>query len=107
MSTATNTVPVAKTERLISILLVPHVSEKSARISEKNGQYVFRVRRDASKPEIRAAVELMFSVEVDAVQVVNVAGKQKRFGAMMGRRSDWKKAYVKLKPGFDIDFAAA
>ena len=107
MSTATNTVPVAKTERLISILLVPHVSEKSARISEKNGQYVFRVRRDASKPEIRAAVELMFSVEVDAVQVVNVAGKQKRFGAMMGRRSDWKKAYVSLKAGQEINFAAS
>jgi large subunit ribosomal protein L23 len=107
MSTATKTVPVAKTERLISILIVPHVSEKAARISEKNGQYVFRVRRDASKPEIRAAVELMFSVEVDAVQVVNVAGKQKRFGAMMGRRSDWKKAYISLKSGQTIDLSGA
>jgi len=106
MSTA-STHSVSKTERLISILLVPHVSEKSARISEKNGQYVFRVRRDASKPEIRAAVELMFSVEVDAVQVVNVAGKQKRFGAMMGRRSDWKKAYVSLKSGQTIDLTGA
>ena len=107
MSTPTNSVPVAKTERLISILLVPHVSEKSARVSEKNGQYVFRVRRDASKPEIRAAVELMFSVEVDSVQVVNVAGKQKRFGAMMGRRSDWKKAYISLKSGQTIDLSGA
>ena len=107
MSTATNTVPVAKTERLISILIVPHLSEKSARISEKNGQYVFRVRRDASKPEIRAAVELMFSVEVEAVQVVNVAGKQKRFGAMVGRRSDWKKAYISLKSGQTIDLSGA
>ena len=107
MSTATNTVPVAKTERLISILIVPHVSEMSARLSEKNGQYVFRVRRDASKPEIRAAVELMFSVEVEAVQVVNVAGKQKRFGAMVGRRSDWKKAYISLKSGQTIDLSGA
>lgn len=107
MNTATKSLPVAQTERLISILVVPHVSEKSARISEKNGQYVFRVRRDATKPEIRAAVELMFSVEVAAVQVVNVAGKQKRFGAMMGRRSDWKKAYVSLKSGQTIDLSGS
>jgi len=107
MSTAAKPISVSKTERLICILLAPHVSEKSARASEKNGQYVFRVRRDASKPEIRAAVELMFSVEVEAVQVVNVAGKQKRFGAMVGRRSDWKKAYVSLKSGQTIDLSGA
>jgi large subunit ribosomal protein L23 len=68
---------------------------------------VFRVRRDATKPEIRKAVELMFSVEVEAVQVVNVMGKGKRFGAMMGRRSDWKKAYVSLKSGQTIDLTGA
>ena len=92
------------TERLINLLVAPHVSEKAARASEKANQYVFRVRNDATKPEIRAAVQLMFSVEVESVQVVNVGGKQKRFGAMMGRRSDWKKAYVSLKAGQTIDF---
>jgi large subunit ribosomal protein L23 len=92
------------TERLINLLVAPHVSEKAARASEKANQYVFRVRTDATKPEIRAAVQLMFSVEVEAVQVVNVAGKEKRFGARIGRRSDWKKAYVSLKAGQTIDF---
>lgn len=94
---------VSTTERLINLLLAPHVSEKTARAGEKTNQYVFRVRRDATKPEIRKAVELMFAVEVNAVQVVNVEGKQKRFGASMGRRSDWKKAYVSLKAGQTID----
>jgi large subunit ribosomal protein L23 len=93
------------TERLINLLLSPHVSEKASRATEKANQYVFRVRTDATKPEIRAAVQLMFSVEVDAVQVVNVAGKQKRFGSTLGRRSDWKKAYVSLKAGQAIDFS--
>lgn len=92
------------TERLINLLIAPHVSEKAARATEKANQYVFRVRTDATKPEIRAAVQLMFSVEVDAVQVVNVEGKHKRFGAGFGRRSDWKKAYVSLKAGQTIDF---
>jgi large subunit ribosomal protein L23 len=103
MSADTAKNPIKATERLINLLLAPHVSEKAARVGEKTNQYVFRVRRDASKPEIRKAVELMFSVEVEAVQVVNVAGKQKRFGASMGRRSDWKKAYVSLKAGQVID----
>jgi large subunit ribosomal protein L23 len=98
---------VSATERLINVLLAPHVSEKAARVGEKTNQYVFRVRRDATKPEIRKAVELMFSVEVSAVQVVNVEGKQKRFGASMGRRSDWKKAYVSLKAGQTIDLAGS
>jgi len=103
MSTATKS-PVKPTERLINLLVAPHVSEKAARAGDKHNQYVFRVRREATKPEIRKAVELMFSVEVEAVQVVNVGGKNKRFGAMMGRRSDWKKAYVSLKAGQTIDF---
>ena len=95
------------TERLINLLIAPHVSEKAARASEKANQYVFRVRTDATKPEIRAAVQLMFSVEVGAVQVVNVEGKAKRFGGGIGRRSDWKKAYVSLKAGQTIDFSGA
>jgi large subunit ribosomal protein L23 len=92
-------------ERLMSVLLAPHVSEKSALVAEKANQIVFRVRRDSTKPEIKAAVELMFEVKVDAVRVVNVAGKAKRFGGRPGRRSDFKKAYVSLAAGQTIDFA--
>ena len=91
-------------ERLMAVLVAPHVSEKSARVAEGN-QIVFRVARDATKPEIKAAVELMFEVKVDAVQVVNVAGKAKRFGGRPGKRSDFKKAYVRLAQGQTIDFA--
>jgi large subunit ribosomal protein L23 len=107
MSTETTKAAVKPTERLINLLVAPHVSEKAARAGEKHNQYVFRVRRDATKPEIRKAVELMFAVEVEAVQVVNVMGKNKRFGATMGRRSDWKKAYVSLKSGQTIDLTGA
>jgi large subunit ribosomal protein L23 len=92
-------------ERLMTVLLAPHVSEKSARVAETGNQVVFRVRRDATKPEIKAAVELMFEVKVDAVQVVNTAGKLKRFGGRPGKRPDFKKAYVRLAPGQTIDFA--
>jgi large subunit ribosomal protein L23 len=92
-------------ERLMSVLIAPHVSEKAARVAEAGNQVVFRVARDATKPEIKAAVELMFEVKVDTVQVVNVAGKAKRFGGRPGRRSDFKKAYVKLAQGQTIDFA--
>ena len=95
---------VRPSERLMALLIAPHVSEKAARATEKTNQYVFRVLRDATKPEIRAAVQLMFAVEVEGVQVVNVAGKEKRFGRATGRRSDWKKAYVSLKAGQSIDF---
>jgi large subunit ribosomal protein L23 len=91
-------------ERLMTILLGPHVSEKTTRVAEKNNQVTFRVRRDANKAEIRKAVELLFEVEVENVTVVNVKGKVKRFGQTLGRRSDWKKAYVKLAEGHDIDF---
>jgi large subunit ribosomal protein L23 len=94
-------------ERLMQVLVAPHVSEKAARASEQGNQMVFRVARDATKPEIKAAVELMFEVKVDAVQVVNVAGKAKRFGGRKGVRSDWKKAYVKLAQGQTIDFTGA
>ena len=91
-------------EKLMGVLLAPHVSEKAAHVAEGSNQFVFRVRRDASKPDIKAAVELMFEVKVDAVQVVNVAGKAKRFGQREGRRSDFKKAYVRLADGQTIEF---
>lgn len=90
-------------ERIMKVLLSPVVSEKSANAGESN-QIVFRVVQDATKNEIRAAVEQMFEVEVEAVRVVNVKGKTKRFGARFGRRSDIRKAYVRLKEGQDIDF---
>ena len=93
------------TEQLMTVLLAPVVSEKSTMIGDKANQVVFRVRRDATKPEIKAAVELMFEVKVDAVQVVNTAGKLKRFGGRPGKRPDFKKAYVRLAPGQTIDFA--
>ena len=94
-------------ERLMTVLLGPHISEKGTVLAEKHNQVVFKVRRDASKAEIRAAVELMFEVKVDGVQVINQKGKSKRFGRYMGKRSDWKKAYVRLAEGHDIDFIGA
>jgi large subunit ribosomal protein L23 len=95
------------TERLMKILLRPHVSEKTAMAADSNRQFAFRVLENASKPEIKHAVELMFDVQVDDVRVLNVKGKAKRSGATMGRRINWKKAYVSLKPGFDIDFTGS
>ncbi len=94
-------------ERLMTILVGPHLSEKSSRAAEKLKQFVFRIRRDAGKADVKRAVELMFGVKVTAVQVVNVGGKSKRFGRSMGRRQDWKKAYVTLAEGQDIDFLGA
>ena len=92
-------------ERLMSILIAPHVSEKSTRVADDHNQIAFRVRTDARKPEIRRAVEKMFNVEVESVSVLNVRGKSKGFrGRNRGRRPDWRKAYVRLKPGHDIDF---
>ena len=91
-------------ERLMTVLLGPHVSEKSTTVADDHNQIVLRVRRDASKTEVRRAVEMMFEVEVEGVQILNQGGKQKRFGRTMGKRSDWKKAYVRLKAGQDIDF---
>jgi large subunit ribosomal protein L23 len=93
-------------ERLMQVILAPQISEKSTMMADKHEQVAFRVVTDATKPEIKAAVELLFKVEVDSVQVVNVKGKEKRFGRVMGRRKDWKKAYVALKPGQEISFAA-
>ncbi|MBT3010637.1 MAG: 50S ribosomal protein L23 [Candidatus Thiodiazotropha endolucinida] len=93
-------------ERLMKVLLSPVVSEKSSVVADANQQYTFRVATDATKREIAQAVEKLFEVEVERVQVVNCKGKTKRFGQINGKRSDWKKAYVRLKPGNDIDFAA-
>ena len=94
-------------EKLMSVLIGPHLSEKSSGLAERLKQFVFKVRRDADKPTIKKAVELMFNVEVTAVQVVNCMGKAKRFGRSPGRRQDWKKAYVTLAEGQDIDFLGA
>lgn len=94
------------TERLMKVLMSPLMTEKSTRIADSARQYAFKVVKDASKPEIKAAVELLFNVKVENVRVINTQGKAKRHGAMMGRRSDWKKAYVKLTSGQDIDFGA-
>ena len=95
---------VAYEERLMSVLLGPHVSEKSTLAADTASQVVFKVRPDATKREISRAVEKLFKVKVDNVTVVNVKGKRKRFGRVEGRRPDWKKAYVRLAPGHDIDF---
>ena len=91
-------------ERLMQVLLAPQISEKATYVADKHEQVVFRVASDATKPEIKAAVELLFKVEVEAVQVANVKGKVKRFKGATGRRKGWKKAYVSLKPGQEINF---
>ena len=92
-------------ERLMQVLLAPVISEKSTFVADQANQYVFRVAPDATKPQIKAAVELMFKTQVKSVSVVNVRGKEKRFGRFMGRRNNWKKAYVALQPGQEINFA--
>jgi large subunit ribosomal protein L23 len=93
-------------ERLMNVVLAPVVSEKSTLVADKNRQYVFRVADDATKPEVKAAVELLFKTKVQSVTVLNVRGKEKRFGRFMGRRRNWKKAYVRLAAGQEINFAA-
>ncbi len=94
-------------ERIMKVLVAPIVSEKSTRLADANRQFVFRVVKDASKPEVRKAVELMFDVKVEAVQIANVKGKTKRFGQSVGKRADWKKAFVTLAEGHDINFTGA
>ncbi len=90
-------------ERLMKVLVAPLISEKSSIAAEQSNQYVFKVTTDATKPEIKQAVELLFNVKVDAVKVANMKGKTKRFGQKMGRRNDWKKAYISLQAGQEID----
>lgn len=92
---------------LSNVIKAPVVSEKSTVAAESQNRFVFKVANDATKLQIKKSVELMFNVEVEKVQLLNVKGKTKRFGRFMGKRSNWKKAYVKLKPGNDIDFSAA
>ncbi|MBL1141783.1 MAG: 50S ribosomal protein L23 [Proteobacteria bacterium] len=95
-------------EKLMTVLLEPRVTEKSTMVGETHNQYVFKVAKSATKPEIKKAVELMFDgAEVESVQVANVKGKSKIFARRQGQRVNWKKAYVKLKAGFDIDFMGA
>ena len=90
--------------RLAQVLVAPIVSEKATMVAEKQNQVLFKVLRDATKPEIKAAVELMFKVEVESVQTVNQMGKVKRFGRSIGRRDHVKKAYVSLKEGQELNF---
>ena len=92
-------------ERLMQVLLGPVISEKSALMADSANQFCFKVAQDANKKEIRNAVELMFDVDVEDVKVVNIKGKNKRFGQIQGKRSDTRKAYVRIKDGQDIDFA--
>lgn len=96
-----------KPERLMQVLVAPIVSEKSTMLADKRNQIAFRVLQDATKPEIKAAVELLFKVQVESVQVLNQAGKAKRFGRFQGRRRNVRKAYVSLAPGQEINFAEA
>lgn len=93
-------------EQLMNVVLAPVVSEKSTFVADKNRQYVFRVADGATKPQIKAAIELMFKTKVDDVTVLNVRGKERRFGRLSGRRRSWKKAYVRLAAGQEINFAA-
>ena len=95
-----------KADRLMQVLIAPQISEKSTFVGEKNNQWIFRVLPDATKPEIKAAVELMFKVQVKGVQTSNTKGKEtRRLGRPVGRRSSWKKAFVSLKAGQEISFA--
>ena len=96
----------ASQDRLLQVLLAPQITEKATRVADANQQIAFKVRTDATKPEIKAAVELVFKVEVEKVAVINVGGKTKGAGKRVGKRNDWKKAYVSLKPGQEINFAA-
>jgi large subunit ribosomal protein L23 len=94
-----------KQERLFNVLLGPVVSEKSTLIADKNNQVAFRVMQDATKIEVKAAVEQLFKVQVESVQILNLKGRRKRFGRFSGKRSDVRKAYVSLAPGQEINFA--
>jgi len=97
----------AHQERLLQVLLGPHVSEKATALAEAGNQVVFKVRGDATKTDIRQAVELLFEVKVERVSVVRIPAKQKRFGQRAGSRQAWKKAYVRLAAGQDINFMGA
>jgi large subunit ribosomal protein L23 len=93
-------------EKLINVLLAPHITEKTSLAMQNSNSYAFRVRRDSTKPDVKAAVELMFGVKVAKVNLVNEIGKTRRFGKTLGRTQDLKKAYVRLAPGQTIDYEA-
>lgn len=93
--------------KLMDVLLAPHITEKSTGLADSNRQFVFKVRVDANKISIKKAVEMLFDVKVTGVQVAKVKGKSKRFSQTLGKRKDWKKAYVTLAEGNDIDFMGA
>ena len=93
-------------EFLLQLIEAPVISEKSTLAAESGNQYVFKVSKSANKQEIKAAVEKLFEVDVEGVKTLNVTGKTKRFGRLMGKRADWKKAYVRLKSGQDIEFGS-
>jgi large subunit ribosomal protein L23 len=95
-----------KKEQLMNVLIAPHVTEKTSLAMQNHNQYTFRVKRNATKTDIKAAVELMFEVKVKGVQIVNEPGKTRRFGRLQGRTQDWKKAYVSLLQGQTIDYEA-
>jgi large subunit ribosomal protein L23 len=105
MSAVPTNTPKFNSERLMTLILAPVISEKGTYLADTRNQVIFRVINDATKPEIKAAVELLFKVEVENVSVLNVHGKEKRFGRTIGRRRGWKKAYVSLKAGQEINFA--
>ncbi|HET7774477.1 50S ribosomal protein L23 [Piscinibacterium candidicorallinum] len=98
------TSPAFNNERLMKVLLAPVISEKSTQVAEKHEQVAFHVQQDATKQEVKAAVELLFKVQVESVNILNIGGKTKRFGRFIGRRNNIRKAYVCLKPGQQIDF---
>ena len=93
--------------KLANVLYAPIISEKSSNVADQSNQFVFKVQKSATKLQVKNAVELMFGVKVETVRVLNVKGKVKRFGRTLGKRSDWKKAYVKLQSGHNIELATA
>ena len=97
----------AHREKLLQVLIGPHVSEKATALADRAHQVVFRVRNDATKADVKRAVELLFEVKVDRVTVARMPSKEKRFGQRQGKRAGWKKAYVRLAPGSDINFMGA
>ncbi|MCX8048762.1 MAG: 50S ribosomal protein L23 [Methylohalobius sp.] len=93
--------------QLMQVLVAPVISEKSTRLADNENRFVFKVLKDATKLQVKRAVELMFAVEVESVQLLNTKAKPKRFRRLVGKKPGWKKAYVRLKPGYQIDLSAA
>lgn len=94
-------------ERVFKVLLGPHISEKATMLADSQKQFVFKVATDATKLEIKKAVEHLFEVKVRSVSTLNVQGKTKRTARGLGKRNDWKKAYIALQPGQDLDFSSS